>query len=97
MAYIVDLICVMQIIFLVASGSHVTPKIADLALRAYENPKRSVHLCVDEFNGKLGVLPGGREYVLDRVEELIWRYSIADREVEELRQMISEALPPGSS
>ena len=97
MAFIVDLICVMQTIFLLASGNRVTPEIADLALRAYEKPKRIVHMCVEGFAGKLGVLPGEHEPMLDKVEELIWHHSIADREVKELREQIGDFLPLGSS
>ena len=98
MAFIVDLICVMQIIFLLASGGRVTPETAALALRAYEeNPKRCVHMCVEGFDGNLGVLPGGREHVLEKIEELVWRHSIAGQEIEELRRKISRALPSGSS
>ena len=91
MAYIVDLICVMQIVFLLASRDRVTPKTAALALRAYEEkPKKFVHLWVDGFDGNLGVLPGGRDLVLEKIEMLIWRYSIADHEIEGLRQQIGE-------
>ena len=97
MAFIVDLICVMQIIFLLASGGRVTPETAALALRAYEeNPKRCVHMCVERFDGNLG-LPGGREHVLEKIEELVWRHSIAGQEIEELRRKIGRALPSGSS
>ena len=88
MAYIVDLICVMQIIFLLASGNRVTSETAVLALRAYEKQKRLVHLQVDGFDGKLGVLPTGRDDVLEKLEALIWRYSIADHAIEELRRRI---------
>ena len=98
MAYIVDLICVMQVIFLLASGrgDPVKPAIVFHALRAYETPRKVVHLCVDEFDGKLGVRPGGRQLVLDKIEALIWRYSIPDDKVEELRRKIGEVLS-GSS
>jgi hypothetical protein len=97
MAYIVDLICVMQVIFLLASGDRVKPETAVLALRAYEEPRRIVQSCVNGFDGGLGVLPGGRERVLDKIEMLIWRYSIADHEIEELRRQIGGVLPSGSS
>ena len=96
MAYIVDLICVMQVIFLLASGDRVTPETAVLALRAYETQKRFVHLQVDGFDGKLGVLPTGHDHVLEKIEALIWRYSIPDDKVEELRRKIGEVLS-GSS
>jgi hypothetical protein len=85
MAYIVDLICVMQIIFILASRKRVSPETAVLALRAYEKPRRNVHLWVNEFDGGLGVLPGGRDHVLEKIEMLIWCHSVADHEIEELR------------
>ena len=97
MAYIVDLICVMQVIFLLASGDLLKPETVLHALRAYETPKKVVHLCVDEFDGKLGVLPGGRQLVLDKIEALIWRHSIPDDKIEELRRMIDQVLSSGSS
>ncbi|KAG6371903.1 hypothetical protein JVT61DRAFT_8911 [Boletus reticuloceps] len=49
----------------------VTPEIVDLALQAYDQPRKFVHLLVDAFDGKLGVLPGGRDHALDKIEELI--------------------------
>ncbi|KAG6376538.1 hypothetical protein JVT61DRAFT_2532 [Boletus reticuloceps] len=94
MAYVVDLICIMQAIFLLTSGGRitVTTKTINLALRAYEQPKKIVHLMVDALDGNLG-----RDLVLDKIEELIWRYSIADNEIEELRRKIDEVLPSSSS
>ncbi|KAG8217911.1 hypothetical protein J3R82DRAFT_6077 [Butyriboletus roseoflavus] len=100
MAYIVDLICVMQAIFLIASGDRVTSETAALAVRAYEKPRKIVHLMVDAFDGKLGVLPGGWDHVLEKIEALIWRHSIADHEIEELRWKIGVGrvvLPSDSS
>lgn len=93
MAYIVDLICVMQAVFLIASGDRLTRETTALALRAYEKPRRFVHLLVDGFDGKQGVLPGGRDYVLEKIEAWIWRHSIADHEIEELRWKIRKLLP----
>lgn len=94
MAYIVDLICVMQAIFLIASDGKVTAETLALALRAYERPRRFVHLLVDGFDGKQGVLPGGRDCVLEKIEALIWRHSIADHEIEALQRRIGKPLPP---
>ena len=93
MAYIVDLICIMQIIFLLASEGRVTPEIAILALRAYEKPRRVMHLWVDGFDGTLGILPSKRDRVLEEIETLIWRHTITDREIEELRRRIGQVLP----
>ncbi|KAF8121944.1 hypothetical protein EV363DRAFT_1456966 [Boletus edulis] len=93
MAYIVDLVCVMQVVFLLTSGGRITitAETVALALRAYERPSKIVHLMVDAFDGI------GRDHVLNKVEELIWRYSIADHEVEELRRKIGQVLPSSSS
>ncbi|KAF8447265.1 hypothetical protein L210DRAFT_3525408 [Boletus edulis BED1] len=98
MAYIIDLVCFIQAVFLLTSGGRVTvtPEIVNLALQAYDQPRKIVHLLVDAFDGKLGVLPGGRDHALDKIEELIWRYSIADHEIKELRQRIDQVLPSGS-
>ena len=74
-----------------------TPETAVLALRAYEKPKRIVHLSLDGFEGKLSVLSGGRDHVVDKIEELVWRHSIADHEIEELRRKIGQLLPPRPS
>ena len=91
MAYIVDLICIMQVIFLLAPGDHrVKPETVLHALRAYQTPKKVVHMCVGEFDGKRGVLPGGRERVMDKIEALIWRHSVADHEIEGLRRKINQ-------
>ncbi|KAF8549891.1 hypothetical protein OG21DRAFT_1500144 [Imleria badia] len=99
MAYIVNLVCVVQAIFVLSSGGHVTPEAVALAVGGCERQRRSVRALVNEFDGKLGVLLGGRDYVLEKVEEWIWCYSIADHEIEELRQRLSigQVLPSSSS
>lgn len=74
-----------------------TSRMVASALQAYEGPQKFVHLFVDAFDGKLGVLPGGRDQVLDKIEQLIWRHSLADHEIEELRRKIGEALLSGPS
>ncbi|KAF8439280.1 hypothetical protein L210DRAFT_3504434 [Boletus edulis BED1] len=97
--YVVDLICVMQAIFLLASGGRdaITAYTVTLVLQAYEETKKIVHMSVDGFDGKPGVLAGGRDHVLDGMEKLIWHHSIADRDIEGLRRRIDlEALPSGS-
>ncbi|KAF8126003.1 hypothetical protein EV363DRAFT_1402063 [Boletus edulis] len=83
MAYIIDLVCFIQAVFLLTSGGRVTvtPEIVNLALQAYDQPRKIVHLMVDAFDGKLG---------------LDWRYSIADHEIEELRRRIDQVFPSGS-
>jgi len=88
-AYIVDLICLMQIVFLLTSGGRVTEQTIALAVREYEAPRREVHHLIKMSDGRPGVLPGGRDYVLDKIEHLIWRFSITDDQIQELRQKLS--------
>ncbi|KAF8121946.1 hypothetical protein EV363DRAFT_1405326 [Boletus edulis] len=94
MAYVVDLICIMQAIFLLTSGGRVavTTKTVNLAVQAYEEPRKIVHRIVKAFDGKLG-----RDRVLDEIEELIWRHSVADHEIEGFRLKIGEVLAACSS
>ena len=98
-AYIVDLICVMQVVFILTSSGldNVTRERVAIALQAYEKPRKDVHRLTEAFDGRQGVLPGGRDLVLEKIEELIWRYSIADHEIEELKRRGSEVLSPVTS
>ena len=98
-AYIVDLICVVQVVFILTAGGvdSVTRERVAIALRAYEKPRKVVHLLTEAFDGKQGILPGGRDLVLEKIEELIWRHSIADHEIEELKRRGSEVLSPVTS
>lgn len=98
-AYIVDLICVVQVVFILTAGGvdSVTHERVAIALQAYEEPRKVVHLLTDAFDGKQGILPGGRDLVLEKIEELIWRHSIADHEIKELKRRGSEVLSPVTS
>jgi len=98
MAYFVDLICVMKIISLLVSGDQVTPQVVDVAVR-YEGPRKIVHQTINELDVNMAILPRvGCGHVWEKIETLIWRYSIADREIEELKNTINQALvPTGSS
>ena len=91
-----NLICVMQATFLLASGGRLTPQTVALAVGGCEQQRSTVQPLVDDFDGKLGILLGGRDYVLEKVEEWIWLYSITDHEIEELRQRIGQVLASGS-
>jgi len=89
MAYIVDLICVMQIIFLLAPHDPVTPETIALAMGVYEESRRVVHHSIEAFDGTLGMLPGRRNYVLEKIEDLIWQLSVADDQILDLRHSLS--------
>lgn len=91
MAYIVDLICVMQVIFLSISGDRVTPDVVTFALQVSEEPRRIVHRCVDEFDVKSGLLDR-RDYVLEKIVELIGQYSIPDDKIRGLKQRMCQVV-----
>ncbi|KAG9309988.1 hypothetical protein JVU11DRAFT_10022 [Chiua virens] len=88
MAYIVDLICVMQAIFVIAPNGQVTPETVALVLQAYEVPRKNVHVSIEGFDRKQCVLPRGRDQVLEEIEALIWCHSISDHEMGQLRQRV---------
>lgn len=99
MAYIVHLISLMQIIFAIAPGDRVTLQATALAVGAYEDSRKRVHRLVEVFDGNLGVLPGGRDYVLEKIEEWIWLFNITDDQIQELRQWLAthQVLVPSGS
>jgi len=89
MAYIVDLTCVMQIIFLLASTRNgvVNAEVVGIAMQAYEQVHRkNVHADINDFS--LVMAPGRRDYVLDKIKELITSHSIRDEELPTLRQQL---------
>ncbi|KAF8549886.1 hypothetical protein OG21DRAFT_1514674 [Imleria badia] len=90
MAFIVNLICVMQVIFLLASGGPVTRQTVALAVGGCERQRSVVHSLVNDFDGKLGVLLGGRDYALEQVVKWIWLYSIKDDEIEALKRRMGQ-------
>jgi len=89
MAYIVDLISLMQIVFLLVSGNPVSDETIIFAVHVYEESRRVVHHSVEALDGTLGVLPGGRDYVLEKIEDLIWQFSVTDDQIQDLRQKLS--------
>ena len=100
MAYIVDLTCVMQIIFLLASTRNgaVNAEVIGIAIQTYEQAHRkSVHAAINEFSVNLAMAPGRRDYVLDKIKELITSHSIRDEELPTLRQQLPacDARVPG--
>lgn len=92
MAYIADLIYVMKILFILAPQGSITSQDVALAVNIYEKStyRNRVHLEIRDFSVTL-ILPGGRDAVMEKIEELIRRYSITDKEVAELRSRIQVA------
>lgn len=91
MAYIVDLTCVMQIIFLLASTRNgvVNVEVIRIAMQAYEQVHRkNVHADINDFSVSLAMAPGKRDDVLDKIKELIKSHSIRDEELPTLRQQL---------
>lgn len=91
MAYIVDLTCVMQIIFLLASIGNgvVNVEVVAIAMRAYEETHRcNVHTDINDFSMNLTVAPGKRDLVLDKIKELIKNHSVGDEELSNLRRQL---------
>ncbi|KAI9574097.1 hypothetical protein HD554DRAFT_2228359 [Boletus coccyginus] len=91
MAYIVDLTCVMQIVFLLAStrGRAVNVEVIGIAMQAYERVHRNeVHADINDFNVNLAMAPGKCDHVLDKIKELIKNHSIEDEELQRLRQQL---------
>jgi len=92
MAYIVDLTCVMQIIFLLASARNgvVNVEVIGIAMRTYEQVHRNdIHADINDFSVNLAMSPGKRDLVLDRIKELIKSHSIGEDELQTLRQQLS--------
>ena len=92
MAYIVDLTCVMQIIFLLTAvrpSSEVTLEVVGMAMLAYEQAhRRYVHNDINDFGVRLAVAPGRRDEVLEKIKELINKYRVSDEQLSELRQQL---------
>ena len=77
MAYIVDLIIIMQMIFIISERREngvVTPKEVENVLKDFEvNQRGSVHREIRQFVDQLGVSKAivGKDLVLEKIEELI--------------------------
>jgi len=97
MAYIVDLTCVMQIVFLLASTGNgvVDIQAIAIAMRAYEEAHKSdVHADINSFSVNFAVAPGKRDHVLDKIKELITSHSVGDEEIPNLRRQLQISLGP---
>jgi len=91
MAYIVDLTCVMQIIFFLASTGNgkVDIEVVKMAMRAYGGtPRCNVHTDINNFRVNLAVAPGKCDHVLDKIKELIKKHSVGDEELLNLRRQL---------
>ena len=92
MKYIVDLTCIMQIVFLliaVLPSKVVTPDIVRMAMKAYEETYRhDVHVDIDDFSVHLAIAPGKCDTVLEKIKELIFKYRVSDEQISELRRQL---------
>ena len=92
MAYIIDLTCVMQIIFLLTAvrpSSEVTDEVVCIAMKAYEEAERSdVHADIKDFDVGLAFARERQDAILDKIKELIFKYRVSDDQVAELRRQL---------
>jgi hypothetical protein len=100
MTYIVDLTCIMQILFLLCShppGSKPPPGLIphpgpislpaiEIAIKAYEEAGKSdIH---SEVKSRVSVAHAKGDDALDEIDKLIKRHSIKDEQVQDLRQKL---------
>ncbi|KIK36751.1 hypothetical protein CY34DRAFT_811010 [Suillus luteus UH-Slu-Lm8-n1] len=91
MTYIVDLTCVMQILFLLASTGPISPRVIKIAVKAYEEAgKSTVH---SEIQSHVSVTRSGGDDALEEIVRLINDHSIKAEDVQALRAKIK--LPVG--
>ena len=91
MAYIVDLTCVMQILFLVIASRdcEASAETVGMAMQAYEQTHRSnVHDEISKFSLHLSIASKKRDDVLDKIKELIEKYRIPGGDVVELQRQL---------
>ena len=89
MTYIVDLTCIMQILFLLAPKGPIHRPVIKLAMEAYDKAgKDHVHAAIRSSLSSLA--PTGQDSVLDKIVELIELYSIEPNMVQELRAKIPD-------
>ncbi|KAG2040315.1 hypothetical protein BDR03DRAFT_949610 [Suillus americanus] len=86
MTYIVDLTCVMQILFLLAPTGSISRHVIKIAIKAYEEAgKSNVH---SEIQSYVSVTRSGRDNALEKIVGLINDHSIKAEEVQGLRTKI---------
>ena len=92
MAYIIDLTCIMQIIFLLTAvrpSSEVTDEVVCIAMKAYEDAQRSeVHADIENFDVGLAFAHERQDAILDKIKDLIFKYRVSDDQVAELRRQL---------
>ncbi|KAG2108166.1 uncharacterized protein F5147DRAFT_695530 [Suillus discolor] len=87
MTYIVDLTCIMQILFLLALTGPISRHVVKIAIRAYEEAgKSNVHLAIQSHH--VSVNRNGGDHALDEIVRLINDYTIKAEEVQDLRTRI---------
>lgn len=91
MTYIVDLTCIMQILFLLVPKGHISPRVIKIAIKAYEEAgKNNVH---SEIQSHVSVTRSGGDDALEEIVRLINDHSIKAEDVQGLRTEIR--LPVG--
>ncbi|KAG1778244.1 hypothetical protein EV702DRAFT_1094974 [Suillus placidus] len=86
MTYIVDLTCVMQILFLLAPTGSISRRVIKIAIKAYEEAgKNNVHSAIQSH---VSVTRSGGDDALDEIVRLIKVHSIKAEEVQDLRTKI---------
>lgn len=86
MTYIVDLTCIMQILFLLAPTGSISRRVIKIAIKAYEEAgKNNVHLAIQSH---VSVTRSGGDDALDEIVRLIKVHSIKAEEVQNLRTKI---------
>ncbi|KAH7929084.1 hypothetical protein BV22DRAFT_153440 [Leucogyrophana mollusca] len=91
MAYIVDLMCIMQILFLVSPQGPVSPETIQLAVRAYsesEAGKDQVHSLIRAYEPSAALTRAGRDHALEKIIKLINDHRIEPEEISSLRAKI---------
>jgi GTPase SAR1 family protein len=91
MTYIVDLTCIMQILFLLAPTGSISPRVIKVAIKAYgEAGRNNVH---SEIQSHVSVTRSGGDDALEEIVRLINDHSIKAEQVQDLRAEIK--LPVG--
>ncbi|KAG2753105.1 hypothetical protein P692DRAFT_20951368 [Suillus brevipes Sb2] len=86
MTYIVDLTCIMQILFLLASTGPISPRVIKIAFKAYEEAgKSNVHSAIQSH---VSVTRSGGDDALEEIVRLINDHSIKAEDVQGLRTKI---------
>ncbi|KAG1719508.1 hypothetical protein EDB19DRAFT_694655 [Suillus lakei] len=86
MTYIVDLTCIMQILFLLAPTGSISRRVIKISIKAYEEAgKSNVHSAIQSH---VSVTRCGGDDALEEIVRLIYAHSIKAEEVQELRMKI---------